>query len=197
MQNRTFIAAIALVIVAGLGAAGCETMAQSGGLGAGTGAIIGHQRGRAWEGAAIGAALGGVTGIIAHDIRERRTRTAEETAQAYNYTPDQGFELQIERTEVSPRELNPGQRGTASVEYYLLGASGGTEVMERRELRRGNQVISELSSQTVTRTNGTWVSEMPFDVPHDAEPGLYTMHQVVQSGGNRISGTATFEIVPR
>ena len=44
-----------------------------GGIGAGTGAIIGSTTGHAWEGAAIGGAIGAVTGgLIGHEQEETR-----------------------------------------------------------------------------------------------------------------------------
>ncbi len=44
-----------------------------GGIGAGTGALIGSTTGHAWEGAAIGGAIGAVTGgIIGHEQEETR-----------------------------------------------------------------------------------------------------------------------------
>lgn len=60
-------------VVAGLALAGCETTATEdgaligGALGAGTGAIIGHQTGHAGEGALIGAGIGALTGAIVGD----------------------------------------------------------------------------------------------------------------------------------
>ena len=77
------------LVVAGLAAAGCETMgtaAQSksvqGGvlgsaLGAGAGAIIGNQTGRAGEGAAIGAGLGALGGALMGNALEEQSRAAQ------------------------------------------------------------------------------------------------------------------------
>lgn len=78
-----------------LALSGCEnigTAAQSktvqGGvlgsaLGAGTGAIIGHQTGRAGEGAAIGAGLGAVGGALAgHALSEQDRQLSRQPAPA-------------------------------------------------------------------------------------------------------------------
>ncbi len=71
MKHKTAFTAIALLLAAV--AVGCTTTQKGGllggGIGAGTGAIIGHQSGHAGEGALIGAGLGAVTGaIVGHEI---------------------------------------------------------------------------------------------------------------------------------
>ena len=78
-----------LVVVAGLAMAGCEsvgTAAQSksvqGGLlgsalGAGAGAIVGNQTGRAGEGAASGAGLGALGGALVGNALEEQRRATQ------------------------------------------------------------------------------------------------------------------------
>ncbi len=198
-MHNTLIKAIALVMVAALGAAGCQTYGGTAATGAGAGAlaggIIGHQRGRAGEGALIGAALGGLTGLVVHDIRVQRARGREETVQEYNYQPAQGEMLQFENARVMPSRPRPGTMADAEIQYALLGTQGnGAQVTESRVLRRGNQTIAELSNNTFTRSDGTWVSTMPFRVPENLEPGEYTIYQTVRTSQSQISGNATFTI---
>ncbi len=203
MRNRKFLALVALVVLAGLITAGCETMAGSAGTGAGlgaaTGAIIGHQRGRAWEGAAIGAALGGITGVIVHDIRDRRVQSADAVQEEYiergEWQPEsQDRIMEMRRASVDPQQLRRGQSGRATMEYDVLGM-GGTEVVESREIRRGGQVIGQLSSKGFTRGDGTWESSQAFDITSDMDPGLYTLVQRVRGGGLDISRSTQFEVV--
>jgi len=64
MKRKITLTAIALLLAAVV--MGCTTTQQGtvlgGGIGAGTGAIIGHQSGDAGEGALIGGAIGAITG---------------------------------------------------------------------------------------------------------------------------------------
>jgi uncharacterized protein YcfJ len=68
---------------------GCETNAQNdallgGAIGAGAGAIIGHQSGHATEGALIGGAVGGGTGYIVgneQDKKQAKSQTGAVTQQ--------------------------------------------------------------------------------------------------------------------
>lgn len=203
MRNKKLLALVALLVVAGFISAGCETMAGSAGTGAGlgaiTGGIIGHQQGRGWEGAALGAAVGGMTGMIVHDIRAQRTQSPEAVQEEYiergEWEPEsQNRILEMRRAAVEPRELRRGQTGRARMEYDVLGMRG-TEIVETREIRRGNQVVGQLSSEAFTRGDGTWESSQPFDVTSDMDPGLYTMVQRVRGGGLDISRSTQFEVV--
>ncbi len=177
---------------------GCETYGQAAGLGAlvggGAGAIIGHQSGHALEGAAIGAALGTVTALIVHDVKAKRAKTAEETAQQYNYQPSQGIKLQLERSEVVPNPVAPGNEVESQVQYALLGAGAGVEVTETRTLLRGGQVLQQVSSESFVRTDGTWVSSQRFRLPNDLQPGVYAVMQRVSSAQHVVSGTAEFTV---
>lgn len=81
-----------LIGLAALAVAGCEglgTAAQSktvqgaalgSALGAGTGAIIGHQTGRAGEGTAIGAGVGAIGGaLVGNAMQEQERRLSQQT----------------------------------------------------------------------------------------------------------------------
>src|SRR3989338_10212519 len=76
----------AAVVAAALMVAGCETMPNKtvqgavagGALGAGTGAIIGHQTGRAGEGTAIGAGLGALGGALGGHAMDNQEKKAQQ-----------------------------------------------------------------------------------------------------------------------
>jgi len=82
MKHKTALTAIALLLAAVV--MGCTTTQQGtvlgGGIGAGTGAIIGHQSGDAGEGALIGGAIGAITGaIVGHEIDKNRQPARQPT----------------------------------------------------------------------------------------------------------------------
>lgn len=197
MKRRLLICGVVLLAVALVGA-GCRTYGQAGGLGAaigaGTGALIGADRGHALEGALIGGALGGLAGLVAHDVKARKAKDAQATAAEYNYQPSQGEVLRLENARALPSAVNVGQMVQGTMQYALLGApQNGVAVTETRQLRRGNDILAE-SSQTVTRTSGTWVSTQDFELPRTAAPGEYQMVQTTQTPTSRVSGTATFVV---
>ncbi len=198
MKRSTRIIAVILSAGLVLSAAGCQTYGEAAGLGAGvgavTGAIIGNQSGNALAGAAIGAVAGGVVGLIAHDIKARKDKSQQETAQAHNYQPQQGEMLSLDRTEVMPNPVRPGEMFTGSVTYALLGVGGGVQVTESRQLLRGDQVIADVSSQSFTRADGTWVSTQEIRMPSDSRPGQYTLVTSVRTAKSAISGRAQFAV---
>ncbi len=201
MMKKTAVTCLTVLLTGALllSLTGCETYGQAGGLGAGVGAlaggIIGHQSGRALEGAAIGAALGAATGLIAHDIKAKKMRSREETAAAYNYQNAQGEMLTLERAEILPATARPGEMIDSSIQYALLGTGGAIQVSEQRSLLQNGGVVADLSSQSFTREDGTWVSTQPFRVPSDLAPGNYTILTTVRTSRSAISGQASFSVL--
>lgn len=190
------------LVAASLGAAGiagCQTYGEAAGLGgalgAGAGAIIGHQSGHAVEGALIGAAVGALTGLIVQDIKVKRARSKAETEAAYNYQPTQGEMLTLERAEVLPMSVRPGEQIEGTIQYALLGAGPGVQVGEQRTLMLGDRVVADISTQNFTREDGTWVSAQPFRLPGNTQPGNYTLVTTVRTARSAISGRANFTVL--
>ncbi|MBI1320379.1 MAG: hypothetical protein GC168_15740 [Candidatus Hydrogenedens sp.] len=195
MLSMKRVAALAAALAIGVGMSGCETTGGAAGAGAGigalAGAVIGHQSGHALEGAAIGAAVGAASGAVAHDIRSKRARSEQETAEAYNYQPSQGETLRFEGAEVMPASVRPGEMIESRVTYALLGTGGGVQVTEtRRMMGQDGRLIAELSSEGFTRGDGTWVSSQNFRLPNNQAPGSYQIETEVRTAKSRISGRA-------
>ena len=191
-----FCAALSLSLLAGV--SGCQTYGEAVGAGAGLGAlaggIIGHQSGNALEGAAIGAALGAAGGAIVHDVKVREQRSAQQTAVTYDYQPQRGMELHAEDASVLPSTVHPGQLIEASIQYALLGADQGVSVRETRTLLRGERLIAGLADKKFTRSSGTWVSTLPFELPRGLQPGIYTLRQDVYAGELHIFRAIDFNV---
>jgi len=185
--------------VAALGVVGCQTYGESAGLGgalgAGAGAIIGHQSGHTVEGALIGGALGAGTGMLVHKVKVDRARSREQTAQAYNYQPAQGEMLTLERSEVLPATVRPGEEISGTIQYALLGTGPGTQVSEQRAIMQGERVVAEISTQNFSRQDGTWVSTLPFRLPGNIQPGQYSLVTTVRTSQSAISGRANFTVL--
>lgn len=175
---------------------GCQTYGQGGalgaGLGAGAGAAIGATHGKALEGALIGAVAGTAVGLIGHDIKARRAKSQEQTAQEYRYEPTQGEMLTWEQGSVQPRNARPGEMVEASSQYALLGSGGGVQVSESRKLFQGDRMIAEVSTRNFTRTDGTWVSAQNIRLPGNLNPGQYSIRTEITTSKSRISGMAPF-----
>lgn len=191
---------------------GCETTGESAGLGAligaGAGALIGAGSGHAGRGAIIGAAVGAASGAITHDVRETRAekrRTAAETYKRYEYkpidpatitttTPSRSLSLVFEEASVVPAAIRRGAMVEGSMQYAVFGSGAGREVIETRIVKKGQEIVSQVSSKSFTRNDGTWVSRQEFRIPESWEPGEYTLEQVVQSQDTWVSGTVKFYV---
>lgn len=183
------VVCIALVL------SGCQSYAGSAGLGAalgaGTGALVAHD---SKEGAIAGAIIGGLAGLVAHDIKAKKQRDAQATAQQYGYVPAQGEVLSLETSSALPSVVLPGNMVEGSIQYALLGSgNGGIDVVETRQLMRGDQLVGE-STKTVHRTDGTWASTQQFKLPNNAPAGQYRILQTVQSAKSRITASSSFTV---
>lgn len=199
MTKRRFVMTVALALAVAVGVTGCETAGQSAGagaaLGGAIGAVIGHQSGHGWEGAAIGAAVGGLAGYAVHKAKARKVREEQETAQYYQYQPAQGVRVYSESSTVAPVQVSKGNSVKASMEYAVLGApSSGITVVEKRVLKKDGAVLAELDAESVSRTNGTWVSAMDISVGNDVEPGQYEIVQSLESSEGSFSKSSTFSV---
>jgi hypothetical protein len=200
MKMWTKVLSCALVLsVAALGVVGCQTYGESAGLGgalgAGAGAIIGNQSGHALEGALIGGALGAVTGLIVHDVKVKRIRNQTETATANNYQPSQGEMLTLDRVDVLPPSVRPGEEISGTIQYILLGTGSGVQVGEQRTLMQGDRTVADISTQNFTRQDGTWVSTLPFRLPGNIQPGQYSLVTTVRTARTVISARANFTVL--
>ena len=180
---------------------GCESTGKSAGMGAAigatAGAIIGNQSGNQGEGAVIGAIIGDTTGAIVKDVQKtkaKKSRTAEETVVEYNYTPTQGESLRFEGASVNPVEVMRGQLTTVSMQYALLGSGAGKQVTETRTIKMNGEVVAQISSESFTRNDGTWVSTQDFRIPNNWLEGHYVLEQFASTNSSSISGTANFVV---
>lgn len=142
-------------------------------------------------GALVGALAGGLIG----NYLDRRDRTAQQTNQAYNYAPDQGTRLELAGVAVEPSTVAPGGRVSLNVTYAIMAASDQTQVAvtETRVLTYNGAKVAELSSP-VTRTPGTYTSQVPVDLRADAAKGRYDLTVTVSGAGKMVQGAAFFVV---
>ena len=180
---------------------GCATMEGSAGSGALigglAGGIIGNQSGRAIEGALIGALAGAVAGAIIHDVRDRRTRSAQQTYEQYDYQPSQGLNMNIEGSRVNPSRVPAGNKVEGSVDYAVMGSGNGVNVREQFVLMKGNDVIGEVYSGETPRTDGTFNKSVDIEFPDDTPPGTYRLAHTVTTQNVSRTNYSDFEVLPK
>jgi outer membrane lipoprotein SlyB len=175
--------------------AGCETVKEH--KGAAVGAGIGGAAGAALGddnrvlGGLIGALVGGAIGHYAYD----QQRSGEETAEVYDYSPDQGTRLEIENAAVQPITVEPGQKVDIKMTYAVLNPSEEEQlrVTEIREISHNGEQVGRLE-KTVTHSDGTYTSSVPIQLPSDAEQGLYEVKTKIQTPRAQAVELATFSV---
>lgn len=198
MKKQLMCGITATALVASGLLAGCETTGQSTGLGALVGAGVGYAVGGE-KGALIGAAVGAGAGFAAHKIKERRTRTAQQTAAEYNYAPDQGLKVDLRPTTlVSPSTVPVGNTMNAEMEYAILGAgTTGAEVHEKQLINKDGQLHGTLLDRKIVREDGTWIVTNPIQITDEVAPGNYELNQNVQVADLSYSKTTPFTVTEK
>lgn len=204
------ILAAAMVVILGAALAGCATNgyydpARSAGAGAlggaatgaALGAIIGAATGSpatgAWVGAAAGAVAGGLGGYLYAEHRNSQARSAAAAAQAYNYSPAQGTMLNIDRSDVYPGRVRPGQQVNLAMNYTIL-TPGNQPVSATlyREVRLGGTLVGQPYQTQVTNYNGSYADQVAYRMPSNATPGTYTVVSRLVTGYGSRESTSYF-----
>jgi len=110
-----------------------------------------------------------------------RVKAGTEVFAVYQYRPDQGIVLKVERGTAEPATLRPGAEVNLRVTYTVLapGDAKPQRVKEIRTVRYGNQDLRRLEKE-VTVSSGTYASEHRLTIPSDAAEGSYSVTTIVE-----------------
>jgi uncharacterized protein YcfJ len=123
-------------------------------IGAGLGAIIGNQSGRAWEGALIGAAAGGLGGLAVGDHVARK-KAAYKNQEAWL----NACIAQAQRTNSHARSYNASLSNKISnLEQKINGAKSRGDKGELQQLKRAVLTLQNETKQEIKTVN-TEISE--------------------------------------
>jgi hypothetical protein len=176
-MSRT-ASALACVALCGALLPGCTTTQGVGALGgAATGALIGGLASGNATGALIGAAAGAAAGWGAAALYEHhvnQSRSSDEDAQIYGYTPGVGPIVKIREANALPQHAKPGETIQISSDYSV-NTAGDEPVMvsESWRLEKDGNVLHEFPVNRESRQAGGWVSQNSFTIPEDAPAGTY------------------------
>lgn len=132
---------------------------------------------------------------VAKDVEARQIKDAQETENLHDYTQNKGLNLLIETTGATPLAVAPGGRITFSMVYAVMGGgASGVSVQETRTLRKGDNILKEVSRSDFVRADGTWESTQEIRFPEDAPAGVYQMVQAVSAQGIYVERSVEFTI---
>jgi hypothetical protein len=198
LKTKIISVVLVVILVSLLGCASTEDhtgAAVGAGAGAAAGAIAGALTGHGATGAVvgglIGALVGGAIGHYAYDKPKER----EQTAKSYNYNPSQGPVLTIENAAVSPETVSPGDLVDLKMTYAVLNPSkdAETKITEVREITHNGELVGK-PEITVTRTDGTYNSNVPLRLPTTAPKGQYRVMTTIQSANAKDTKEMRFTV---
>ncbi|MHC4592510.1 MAG: glycine zipper domain-containing protein [Planctomycetota bacterium] len=183
------------VLAAGCGVAEKHPRAAIGaGVGAVGGAIVGGLA-EGSDGALVGAVVGALAGGVIGALLDRKDKSAEETYEEYAYDPAEGTRIEVVNVGAYPDSVNPGDEVKLEVTYALMAAdpSQELEVTETRLVTKDGARVAETTAE-VSRTPGTYTSDVNVTLPGAAGTGTYQLLVTVGAAGKWSSSAATFAV---
>ena len=163
--------------------------------GAAGGTLLGGMTFKSAGGTVVGGLLGGLAGGLIGNTMETQSKDRTTTVQDYYYTSTQGTVVRIEKVEVEPASIRPGEKVNLIAHYALLTPQPDQRVTvtERWDITRGKEPTGN-PVHTVQREGGTWGSALPITVPTTARAGKYRVALTLEAGGSRDTAELSFKV---
>ena len=184
-RNRTCLACLVALQLAGCASApednSLSRTGQGAAIGALVGGVIGALAGGDGKSAAAGALLGAAAGAAIGNYQDRQIASRAEAAK--RYALESQPRLEVESHVNKPTRIGAGAPVESQVGYTVLvpGSASDVKVSESRTLVRGSESYP-LSKRDVVRPQGSHVSTLKFTLPKDLPPGDYTLVTTIVSG---------------
>lgn len=198
--KRILVTAVLVLSLSGLG---CQYVQRhpatttGAGVGAATGPAAGAVLGENVQSTVVGGLLGALAGGVVGHYTHEKTSSAAETAQEYGYpTVQQGTLLQIESASAVPSDVWPGHTVDLKLSYAVLSSSPNVplNVREIREIRHDGELVGK-PEVTIQRTNGTYSSTLPLQLPSSAPKGRYSVIVTVKTERASASTETGFNVL--
>lgn len=149
--------------------------------------------------AAAGALAGWATVAAIQTHQEDKIRTAEVENQRYGWNPDMGRVIKIRKVTVVPSQVKAGEPVQVETDYSLMGPPEGAQepVTQTFALSKDGNQIHTWDPIDLPRETGGFVVSQTIPVPDGAEPGIYTLTQVLDAQTHGpVVHTSTFSVIP-
>jgi outer membrane lipoprotein SlyB len=198
---RAIAGVLAVVLIATVGLAGCETMQENpktavgAGVGAAGGAVAGGLIGRGTTGVVVGGLIGALAGGALGQYLDRQDRTHAQAVQATGYDPSQGDVVRVEQAQSSPTTVAMGGTVNLLTTYTVLTPQVNrmVAVRETREVRHYGVLVANPTTE-FARQGGTYTSAVPIVLPRTAARGLYEVTITVAVGDRLSRGATSFTV---
>lgn len=195
---KKITASVLTVCIATSQIGGCANMSQTeqgAAIGAAAGGVLGAAVSKnKGQGALIGGVLGALAGGLIGNYLDKQNATRAEAAKKYNYD-QRADRLEVDGATVAPQTVSPGESVNASVQYTTLQQNEAQKVRltETRTLVAGKETY-DLGKREVVRPQGTHTSTAKLNLPKDLPKGNYTLITTISDGKNTKNARSQFSI---
>lgn len=150
-------------------------------------------------GLAAAGALAGWATVAAIQTNQEKVRTAQAENQRYGWNPDKGRVIKIHKVTVVPSQVKAGEPVQVETDYSLMGPPEGAQesVTQTFALSKDGNQIHIWDPIDLPRETGGFVVSQTIPVPEGAEPGIYTLTQVLDAQTHGpVVHTSTFSVIP-
>ncbi|PIE69817.1 MAG: hypothetical protein CSA21_00415 [Deltaproteobacteria bacterium] len=170
------------------------------GAGAAVGAVLGQVIGRDTAGTLIGAAAGGLLGyVIASRVHmeTNQVRNEQATKQLVGNANYDKRLIQVHSESIEPgNQFHAGDSVTVRVSYIVLDPEHRQiPVHEKKTLWFNGTQQAVFEDTSINRTNGTYESLLSFQLPEDAQKGLYQVRHDINADYMADSSLVQFTVI--
>jgi hypothetical protein len=139
--------------------------------------------------------LNGKNWALWGSTRESHRLNREEALSKENYCPTGGCVIRLDRVSVLPRRVRPGDTLLLKTSYTLLiPEKVGIPITITREIFFKGKSLGKTKSMDSSIHNGAYDQEVNFQLPADAQPGVYTLVTVISTGYGQAQKTIEFRV---
>jgi hypothetical protein len=122
-------------------------------------------------------------GVVWTRYQTQKLQAREEAVARHNYCPTGGCVIRLEEVQIKPKRATRGDTLTLTTTYTILTPENvPIPLTISRELLLGGKSLGRVQAMNANNKNGTYVQNIDFTLPADAEPGTYTVVTRVSTG---------------
>jgi hypothetical protein len=122
-------------------------------------------------------------GIVWNRFQTQKIEEREQAVARQNYCPTGGCVIRLEEVKLQPVNVLRGDTLTLTTKYTILTPENvPIPITISRELMFKGKSLGRVKAMNSNNTNGTYMQNLNFTIPADAEPGVYTLVTRVSTG---------------
>jgi hypothetical protein len=122
-------------------------------------------------------------GVVWTRYQTEKRQAREEAVARHNYCPTGGCVIRLEEVQITPVRATRGDTLTLTTTYTVLTPENvPIPLTISREILYKGESLGRVQAMNANNQNGTYVQNIDFTLPADAEPGAYIVVTRVTTG---------------